>query len=136
MFVNVFVDWIGYRKFSKALRTYVWKISPMSQKLDTSKHKKPCKITVFIGIFFTWNIEKNSKKRLIVSRETLYIYAFLCINIRLKAWAFVVYKQSNCIQIYKYSSTLVYRHTSICVYVYLCTLVYCQHSLHVSAINC
>ena len=119
-------SWFGMatEKLSKGSRTYVWKIAPLSQKLDTSKHKKPMKMVILMAICFTWNIEKTHKKRLFVSRETLYIYAFLRIIIRLKAWNFAVYNPTNCIQIYKYTCFIVYKYTSICVYVYLCILVY------------
>lgn len=41
-----------------------------------------------MGICFTWNIEKNSKKSLIVSRETLHIYTFYRIIIQIKGGFF------------------------------------------------
>ena len=41
-----------------------------------------------MGICFTWNIKKNSKKCSIVSRETLHLYAFLRIIIQIKGVEF------------------------------------------------
>ena len=80
-----------------------------------------------MGICFTWNIEKNSKKTPIVSRETLYIYAFICIFIQIKGVEFCgiqIYKYTNCIQIYKYTCTRALLYTSIQVFVYTCLCVY------------
>ena len=69
-------------------------------------------------------LKKNSKKSLIVSRETMYIYAFSCIIIRLKAWNFAVYKYTIPQIVYKYTSIRALLYTSIQVFVYTCICAY------------
>ena len=72
-------------------------------------------------------LKKTVKKRSNVSCETLYIYTFLCIIIRLKAWDFAVYKYTIPQIVYKYTSICALLYTSIQVFVYTCILVSTQY---------
>ena len=125
-------NWFGMatEKLLKGFRTYVWKIPLTVLKIGLNSFKKPMKMTILMAICFTWNIEKTHKKRMIVSRETLYIYAYLRIIIRLKAWNFAVYKNQYCIQnipLYTCMHMIVYKYSCIRVFVYTCILVSTQY---------
>ena len=85
------------------------------------------KMTILMAICFTWNIEKTHKKRMIVSRETLYIYAYLRIIIQIKGIQFCGIPShklyTKYIIVHMYARMIVYKYTSIRVFVYTCILL-------------
>ena len=125
-------NWFGMatEKLSKGFRTCVWKIPLTVLKIGLNSFKKPMKMIILMAICFTWNIKKTRKKRLFVSRETLYIYAYLRIIIQIKGVEFcgiqiqqIVYKIYHCTQVSMYYCIQVYKYLYIQVFVYTCILL-------------